>query len=156
WLGIRLSLRGQTTWRVAILLGMAVTALLFLQKLNEWPLWAATYDTNSSYSGFLVTRLSTALGLAIVTALTITLVLPAGEPLYRASQPQQMQLCKTLTLRGLRSKEFFSASVVGLAMAAVHIGYVVAFYVIASRLGAWAPAELKYEESINTAFPWIS
>jgi membrane protease YdiL (CAAX protease family) len=156
WLGIRLSKQGQTKWRPAILLGLVVTAVLFLQGLNSWPLWAARYDTNSSYATFLALRIAGALGLAVVTAITITLVLPAAEPLYRESQPERLQLYKALTLRGLRSKEFFSAAIVGLSLAAVHIGYVVAFYVIASKLGAWAPQELNYEESVNTLFPWIS
>ena len=83
-------------------------------------------------------------------------MLPAAEPMYRESQPKQLQLGKVLTLRGLRSKEFFSAAVVGLSFAAAHIGYVVGFYVIATHFGAWAPQELNYEESVNTLFPWIS
>ena len=155
-LGIKLSQRGQTSWRGAILLGLVVTALLFLQGLNDWPLWGASYDTNSSYASFLAMKVAAALAIAVVTAVTVTLVLPAAEPLYRVSQPGRLRLSQTLTLRGLRSKEFFSAAVVGLSMAAAHIGYVVAFYVVASHFGAWAPQELNYEESVNTAFPWIS
>jgi Type II CAAX prenyl endopeptidase Rce1-like len=156
WLAIRLTNRGQTSWRGAILLGGLVAALLFLQNLNGWPLWSASYDTNSAWGSFIAIKLGSALLIAVVTALTITLVLPAAEPLYRASQPRQLQLAKTFTLRGLRSKEFFSAAVVGLSFAAAHIGYVVAFYVVASHFGAWAPQEISYEESVNTLFPWIS
>jgi hypothetical protein len=156
WLGIRLTQRGQTSWRGAILLGLLVAALLFLQHLNDWPLWGASYNTNDSYASFLAMKIGGALLVSILTALTIILVLPAGEPLYRVSQPQRLRLSQTFTLRGLRSKEFFSAAVVGLSMAAAHIGYVVAFYVVASHYGAWAPQELNYEESVNTAFPWIS
>ena len=156
WLAIRLTQRGQTSWRGAIWLGVAVAALLFLQNLNDWPLWSATYNTNESYASFLATKLGSALVISALTALTITLVLPAGEPLYRASQPNRLQLPRVLSLRGLRSKEFFSAAVVGLSLAAAHIGYVVAFYVIAGHFGAWAPQEVNYEDSINTAFPWIS
>ncbi len=156
WLGIKLSQRGQTSWRGAILLGLLVAALLFLQNLNDWPLWGASYDTNASYASFLAMKLGSALLISMLTALTVTLVLPAAEPLYRASQPGRLRLSQTFTLRGLRSKEFFSAAVVGLSMAAAHIGYVVAFYVVASHFGAWAPQELNYEESVNTAFPWIS
>jgi hypothetical protein len=156
WLGIKLTQRGQTSWRGAILLGALVASLLFLQNLNNWPLWGAGYDTNQSYGSFLILKIGAAILVSILTALTITLVLPAGEPLYRVSQPDRLQLPKIFTLRGLRSKEFFSAAVVGLSLAAAHIGYVVAFYVIASKLGAWAPQELNYEESVNTFFPWIS
>src|SRR6266566_6412225 len=67
-----------------------------------------------------------------------------------------MRLSRAFTLRGLRSKESFSAAVVGVSMAAAHIGYVVAFYVVAGYFGAWAPQELNFDNSVNTAFPWIS
>ncbi len=156
WLAMRLTNRGQTSWRGAILLGALAATLLFLQNLNSWPLWSASYDTNTAYGSFIALKVGGALLISVLTALTITLVLPAAEPLYRASQPRQLQLAKTFTLRGLRSKEFFSAAVVGLSFAAAHIGYVVGFYVVASHFGAWAPQEIGYEDSVNTAFPWIS
>jgi Type II CAAX prenyl endopeptidase Rce1-like len=157
WLAFRLTRLGQTTWYAAIVVGAAAATLLFLQGVNDWPLWSASYDTRSSWESFIFTKLGLALVGAIATALTITLVLPAAEPLYRASQPDRLQLYSVLSLRGLRSKEFFSAAVVGLSMAAAHIGYVVGFYIVASNwFHAWAPQEINYEESVNTLFPWIS
>ncbi|HEY6944200.1 MAG TPA: lysostaphin resistance A-like protein [Candidatus Acidoferrum sp.] len=156
WFGIKLWLQGQTRWRGAILLGLLVAALLFLWRLNDWPLWGADYNTKASYGSFLAGEVGSALLFAVLSALTITIVLPGAEPLYRSSWPGRLRLSKTLTLRGLRSKEFFSAAVVGLSLAAVHIGYVVAFYVIAGHYGAWAPQEVNYQESVNTLFPWIS
>jgi CAAX prenyl protease-like protein len=156
WQGIRLTLQGKTRWRGAILLGLVVAALLFLQNLNDWPHWGGEYDTNDPYSTFIAGKLAFALLFALTSALTVTLVLPAGEPLYRESQPDRLRLSRAFTLRGLRSKEFFSAAVVGVSLAAAHIGYVVAFYVVAGYFGAWAPQELNFDNSVNTAFPWIS
>jgi hypothetical protein len=156
WLGIQLTKSGKTTWGPAIKLGLLATLFLFLQALNDWPLWGAEYDTHQSYASFILLRIGLALGLAVLTAVTITLVLPAAEPLYRSSQPGQLRLGQVFTRRGLRSKEFFCASVVGLSLAAAHIGLVVAFYMVATKLGAWAPQELNYSESVNTAIPWIS
>src|SRR5712671_5468821 len=156
WLAIRFTRLGQTSWRGAILLGFIVAALLFLQNLNDWPHWASSYDTNQPYGNFIAIKLTLALLISVLTALTVALVLPSAEPLYRASQPERMRLPRAFTLRGLRSKEFFSAAVVGVSMAAAHIGYVVAFYVVASWFGAWAPQELNFDDSVNTAFPWIS
>ena len=156
WLAIRFTKQGKTSWRGAILLGLIVAALLFLQNLNDWPHWASSYDTNQSYGIFITRKMIMALLFSVLSALTVTLVLPSAEPLYRASQPDRMRLSRAFTLRGLRSKEFFSAAVVGVSMAAAHIGYVVAFYVVASRFGAWAPQELNFDDSVNTAFPWIS
>lgn len=156
WLGIRLTKHGQARWRGAILLGLVVVAMLVLQNLNEWPLWGASYNTNGPYGVFVAKRIAGAFLIAVLSALTVTLVFPSAEPLYRAAQPEHMRLSRAFTLRGLRSKEFFSAAVVGVSMAAAHIGYVVAFYLVASKLGAWAPQELNYDNSFNTAFPWIS
>jgi Type II CAAX prenyl endopeptidase Rce1-like len=156
WLGIQLTKSGKTTWGPAIKLGILATLMLFLQSLNDWPLWGANYSTTESYSSFIFLQIGRALLLAALTAITITLVLPAAEPLYRGSQPSQLRLGQVLTRRGLRSKEFFSASVVGLSLAAAHIGFVVAFYMFTTKLGAWAPQELNYSDSVNTAFPWIS
>jgi hypothetical protein len=156
WLGIQLTKTGKTSWGAAVKLGLLAAAMLFLQSLNDWPLWGAEYNTKDAYSSFLLLEIGRALLVAVVTALTITLVLPAAEPLYRSSQPDRLNLGKVFTRRGLCSKEFFSASVVGLCLAAVHIGFVVAFYVVATYLGAWAPQELNYSDSVNTAFPWIS
>jgi hypothetical protein len=156
WLGIQFTKSGKTAWGTAIKLGLLAAVMLFLQSLNDWPLWGAGYDTKDSYSNFILLQIGRALLIAAASALTITLALPAAEPLYRSSQPDQLSFRKIFTLRGLRSKEFFSSSVVGLCLAAAHIGFIVAFYIVATRLGAWAPQELNYSDSVNTAFPWIS
>src|SRR5437879_3947963 len=156
WVGITLTKHGQTSWSGAIKLGMIVAALFFLMELNQWQFTRASYDTHDPYSGFVLLRLGIALLSALGTALMVTLVLPGGEPLYRSYLPNRMQLSKAFTLRGLRSKEFFSAAVVGLALAAAHIGFIVAFYMVGSNYGVWAPQDLNYSDAVNTTFPWIA
>jgi len=156
WYGVLLTKRGQTKWGGAIKIGVVAAGLLFLQGMNDWPLWGASYDTKDSYGSFLVLQIAQALVVAVVTALTISLVLPAAEPLYRSSQPERMQLKRVLSLRGLRTKEFFQSGVVGLSLAAAHIGFIVLFYIVATHLGAWAPQDLNYSDAVNTKFPWIS
>jgi membrane protease YdiL (CAAX protease family) len=156
WLGIALTRRGQTSWSGAIKLGIVVAIFLFLMQLNQWPIERAHYDTNASYGSFAFDQIAKAILFALGSALTVALILPAAEPLYRASQPVRLRLGNALTLGGLRSKEFFSSAVVGLSMAAAHIGFLVFFYTVATHFGAWAPQELNYEDSVSTAFPWIS
>ncbi|MGB7283790.1 MAG: type II CAAX endopeptidase family protein [Candidatus Acidiferrum sp.] len=156
WLGILLTKRGQTGWGGAIKLGIIVAILLTFMRLNDWPLDRIGYDTNSAYGSFVFEEIIKALLFGVGSALTISLILPGAEPLYRASQPARLRLGKLLTLRGLRSKEFFSAATVGLSLAAAHIGFIVAFYIVAGHFGAWAPQDLNYENSVNTMFPWIS
>ncbi len=156
WFAIALTKAGQTKWALALKLGAVAAALLFLQGLNDWPLWGSGYDTKDAYAGFILLQILKALAFAIVTALTISLVLPAAEPLYRQSQPNNLRLSKLLTWRGIRSKEFFSSAMVGISLAAAHIGFVVVFYTVATHFGAWAPQEVNYSDAVNTGFPWIS
>jgi membrane protease YdiL (CAAX protease family) len=156
WLAIALTRRGQTEWQLALRIGAFVAVLLVLMQLNSWPINRAEYDTNSSYGSFILEQLERAFLFGLTSVLTISLVLPGAESLYRNFLPGKIRLSEALTLRGLRTKEFFSSAVVGISMAAFHIGFVVAFYVVATHFGAWAPQDVNYENSVNTNFPWIA
>ena len=79
----------------------------------------------------------------------------AAEPLYRVSQPDQLRLNAAWTLPGIRTKEFFRSCVIGLGMAAGHIGFVVLFYLLGSRVGVWAPQDIPYTDVLSTHFPWL-
>ena len=156
WMGIALTRRGQAKWGGAIKLGMVVATLLFCMQLNEWPVTRASYDTNASYGSFVFQQIAIAVLFGLGTAITVTLVLPAGDALYRNSQPGRLRLSVLLSVRALRSKEFFSAAVVGLSLTGLSLGYVVAFYLFGSQHGVWAPQDLNYTNSVSTVFPWIS
>jgi hypothetical protein len=156
WLGVTLWRQGKTSWGTALKIGGVVSVLYYVMQLNEWGSVRASYDTHFTYGSFVIQKLFWLLLEAVGTAFTISLVYPGGEPLYRESQPQRLRLPKAFTLRGIRSKEFFCASVVGICLAAVHLGFIVAFYMIGSRLGVWAPQDTNYSDIVNTPFPWIA
>ena len=59
------------------------------------------------------------------------------------------------TLPGFRTKEFFRSCVIGLGMAAGHIGFVVLFYMLGSKVGVWAPQDVPYTDVLSTHFPWL-
>ncbi len=156
WMIYDFSRRGQLQGAPALKLGLVVALLFFLQQLNEWPIARASYDTNTSYPSFFISRMFIGLAIGFFSALTVVLPFLAAEPLYRRDQPQRLRLATAFTAKAIRTKEFFTSSVIGLAMAAFHIGFVVLFYMIAARFGAWAPQEVNYENSVSTVFPWIS
>ena len=92
---------------------------------------------------------------ALALGLVVSLTVVAAEPLYRTSQPDQLRLNVAWTLPGIRSKEFFRSCVIGLGMAAGHIGMVVLFYMVGSRFGVWAPQDIAYTDVVSTALPWL-
>src|SRR5216684_2573656 len=148
WLGISLMRQDKTSWGAALKLGALVAVLFFLMQANDWNSIRAGYDTHQAYSSFVTAQLAKLLLGALATGLMVTLVLPGGEPLYRAAQPARLRLYKAFSLRGMRSKEFFSSSVVGISMAAAHMGFIVAFYMIGSKFGVWAPQDLSYSDVV--------
>lgn len=156
WMGIALWRQGQTAWSAALKVTALAAGLYFLMELNEWNSVRAGYDTRSNYLGFVLLSILWLLFSAIANAMMIGVVMPGGEPLYRESQPERLRLTRAFTLRGLRSKEFFCAAVVGLALAAAHLGFVVAFYMIGSHFGVWAPQDINFSDIVNTPFPWIA
>ncbi len=156
WLSIALTRRGTARWAGAIKIGILVTLLLFCMRINEWPEIRLGYNTNTSYATFILEQLVIALLFGLGSAITVTLVLPGADALYRVSQPARLRLGKVFSWRGLRSKEFFCSSVVGLSLTAASLGFVVVFYMVGRRFGVWAPQDINYENSVSTLFPWIS
>jgi len=156
WVLYSLARRGLARWKGALVLGLFVAALVFAQDMNGWSAIRASYVTNSSYASFVVWRVFLALAGGVFSALLVALVLPAAEPLYRADHPHRLRLALAFTRKGIRTKEFFLSSAIGLAMAAFHVGYVVLFYIVGRNYGVWAPQELKYDELVNTPIPWIA
>jgi membrane protease YdiL (CAAX protease family) len=152
---LSLGRRGLLEWRAGLALGVFLAVLYFIMTMNQWPLDRAGYDTNTPYSTFFLSQAGLAALTSIVSALLVVLAVVPGEPLYRVLQPDKIQLNLGLRFPGLRTKEFFRANVIGICLAAAHIGYITVFYIISRKLGAWAPQDLNYENVVSTSLPWV-
>lgn len=156
---VDLAKKGLAPWGGAIRFGAVLTALFFLMNVNQWPITRAGYDTNSSYAGFALGQLGSAALLSLVLGMLVAFSAAAGEPLYRVLKPSSLQLGaffgRATWFEALRSKEFFKAAVIGLSLAAAHIGFVVAFYLLGRGLGFWSPQEIQYTDAVSTYAPWL-
>src|SRR5215472_8878515 len=156
WIGVSLWRQGKTSWAPALKIGGIAALLFYFMELNDWNSVRAGYDTHADYTAFVIKNLVFLLLFAVGNAVLISLVMPAGEPLYREAHAAFLRLTKAFTARGIRSKEFFCSSVVGVSLAAAHIGFITAFYLVGNRLGVWAPQDIKYSDIVNTPLPWIA
>jgi membrane protease YdiL (CAAX protease family) len=142
-------------WRRAAVVGIVGAGLLFLANWNAFPLSEFGYPTTDSYASFIFQQLLNNV-LAALAAGGLLFVLAAGaEPLYRESYGTRISLANLLAPRGIRTRSFLRGAVLGLALAGVFVAYQIAFYMVAVRLGAWSPAEVPYDEMLNTRFPWL-
>ena len=157
-LGVLVSkiVRKDVPWRLVAAFGAVAFVLALLSGLNELPLTLFGYDTASPLSAYLTKQVVFGIFAAIATAAGIALVVAAAEPIYRERFPGQVSLAGAFSPRGIQTKSFFLAVVLGYALAAFFFAYQAVFYVVAARFGAWAPADVPYSDMLNTALPWAT
>ena len=137
--------------------GFALTAAIFyfLSRVNNFPLAESGYSTTASYSSFVASYFTFSAVSALGVATFIFFLVAAAEPEYRASFPHMVSLRHYCTWRGLRTRSFLLANVVGLALASFFFAYQTIFYFCANKLGAWAPSDIPFTNELNTRIPWM-
>jgi membrane protease YdiL (CAAX protease family) len=140
---------------LSVCFGLVTAVLYFLGQLNMFSQAEFDYHTTDSYSsfvsGYLVNNLLAALGFGAL----IFLLMASTEPLYRDGYPRFVSIRRYFSWHGLRTRSFFVANVVGIALTFFFFAYQTVFYLAADKLGAWAPADVPFSDLLNTRFPWV-
>src|SRR5439155_22838134 len=109
--------------RLSLAFGAVAAVLVFLDFLNTFSLAQFNYSTADTYSGFVASYLLQSVLAALGIGIAIFLVVAASEPVYRESFPQLPSIGRSLTWRGLRSRSFFMANVVGIGLTLFFFAY---------------------------------
>jgi membrane protease YdiL (CAAX protease family) len=142
-------------WRTAAMIGVTGMILSLCASMNSFPLQEFNYPTTDSYESFVTREILQAL-LGALAAGGLLFVLTAGaEPLYRVAFPDKVSLGHLFCSSGLRTKRFFLGAILGVTLTSIFICYQTAFYITAYHFGAWSPADVPYDDLLNTRFPWL-
>ena len=155
WLILRLRDR-DVPLRLAGIAGGTAAVLFLLEQVNEFSLSKFGYPTTDPYSSFLTRSIVGDVFLSIGVGVAIFLLIASAEPKYREGFPGKLSLSRAITWRGVRSKPFFIANVVGLGLTFFFFAYQAVFYVVANHLGAWAPSDVPFTDDLNTSIPWAA
>jgi membrane protease YdiL (CAAX protease family) len=147
--------RQDVRWRRAAVVGLVGMALSLCASLNQFPLNEFGYPTTDSYGSFLSQQLLQALLQALGSGGLLFVLIAGAETLYREELPNQISLGNLFRPRGLCTKRFFLGVILGITLAGIFIAYQTAFYIVAYRFGAWSPADVPYDNLLNTRFPWL-
>ena len=147
--------RQDVRWRRAAVVGLVGMALSLCASLNQFPVNEFGYPTTDSYGSFLSQQLLQALLSALGSGGLLFVLIAGAETLYREALPNQISFGNLFRPRGLRTKRFFLGVILGITLAGIFIAYQTAFYIVAYRLGAWSPADVPYDNLLNTRFPWL-
>ncbi|MBN2601973.1 MAG: CPBP family intramembrane metalloprotease [Candidatus Marinimicrobia bacterium] len=147
--------RKQVNIKTSATFGLLTFVLKFLSELNLLPLYKFHLDINQSigafYSDFFINLFIQSLLLGLI----ITVLTGAGELIYARSYPNRIPLARLFSRKGLQTKHTFFSISLGITLAIVFMAFQTIFYLTAKRFGAWAPANISYSDTLNTAFPWI-
>ncbi len=142
--------------RLSLGFGAAAAILYFLSQLNGFSLTEFSFRTTTSFSSFVAGYFFEAVMSAFGVGALIFLVVASSEPVYRESFPGLISFRRYFTWRGLRSRPFLMANVVGICLAVFFFAYQTVFYLVANRLGAWAPSDIPFSNMLNTSMPWAA
>ncbi|MBL8218370.1 MAG: CPBP family intramembrane metalloprotease [Bryobacterales bacterium] len=142
-------------WRAIIRIGFLVALLQLLNGLNTIGLAIDGMKTSSSYPEMLLLGVLQSLGSGTGVFLYVLAPLAAGVVLFTRTYPTQLPVSAVFTLRGAATRSFFRATLAGFAMAAGHMIFVTAFYMIGAKAGVWSPQDVGYSDLLATPFPWL-
>jgi membrane protease YdiL (CAAX protease family) len=148
--------RGDLPLRFLAGIGIASVVMVGGVAVNQLPSQLAYYDTTTSYPAFLGQLGFQAAMQSVGTAMLLIVICGAGEILYRQRYPKHLAMPRLWTPRALASRRVFRALILGYALVPLFIAYQVVFYLTAHRFGAWSPAEVPYDDILNTALPWVA
>jgi hypothetical protein len=134
-----------------------IAVLMALGTLNQLPLSWMAYDTAVSRSIFLLQQVGVAVSIVVFGTPLLALVFLAAESLTRRAFPRQPQQWRLWSRDAARSDAVLGRTVGGYLWAGIDLGFVVGFYVLASRLpGWWIPSEAIVDpDLLSTPFPWL-
>ncbi|HBY60396.1 MAG TPA: hypothetical protein DEH78_11270, partial [Solibacterales bacterium] len=147
--------RRDLDWRPVLAASGVVGGLTVLNQWNMLPFALDRMPTSNTFAEMLTMSALQALGAGVLTFLYVVLAGAGGEPLYRLAFAGKLSLRQAFSRRGLQSREFFLASVTGSAFAAIHMAFVVGFYLVGRKFGAWSPQDVGYSDLLSTWFPWL-
>lgn len=157
--GVFLLMRqGWLSWGKAMLWAAVVALLMFGSQLNSLPLSWMAYETAVGAGSFRMQEVITALLAFVTILLYVGLAFAAGESLTRRAFPEQVQLWRSWSRGVANSRTVLGLTLGGYVFAGFFVAYVVAFYLLATRVFGWTLSAdaLTDPNALATPLPWIT
>ncbi|MEZ5398133.1 MAG: CPBP family glutamic-type intramembrane protease [Bryobacteraceae bacterium] len=142
-------------WKPLFLICGAVGLLMVIAAWNMLPFTLDARPTSAPLIESIALGVLEGLGAGVGVFVYVILAAAPGEVAYRRQWPEKLRLGALVTRAGIRTREFFRGCIAGYAMAAGHLVFVTAFYLLGQRFGVWAPQDVDYSNLLSTALPWI-
>lgn len=147
--------RHEVPWRSVMLLAGTVATLNLANELNTIAFTIDGMPTSSRYPEMVLLAGLQALGAACGILLYVGMPAAAASTLWSRVFPWHTDLPRLFTWPSLGTRSFFRAALAGLAMAAGHMAFLTAFYLIGQKWGVWSPQDVDYSDLLATPLPLL-
>ncbi len=145
---------GNIRWRFSLACGAFLGLMYGLESLNNIVTVYENYNTTQTLNAYLFEfYVSVALG-AFSSILSGIVMFGAGEAIYRYAYPKTIALENWF--RGLGTWQNLNGLLAGHCVFAIHLGWVVAYYLIGNKIGFWCPLGVDNYEILSSVFPFFS
>lgn len=145
--------RSTLNWRAGLKPALLVGVVSLLASLNYLPLAKAGYGTTQDYALFWIQRVFNIVVSAGYDAALVYLLWLGGKSLARRVWPRQDKILpRSDDRRGTLARSAWR----GLMLGGMSGGYVILFYLIATRLfGGWTPLQVSSASTYATPLPFL-
>lgn len=145
-------------WRTPLAWGGLVAGVMALASLNQLPLSWMGYDTALPEETFLLQRFLEAGATLVLGTGLLAVIFMAAESLSRRAFPHHPQQWRFWNPEMASSGPVVGRTVGGYLVAALEVGFVVAFYLFAMRReGWWTPSEALIQPDLLASYaPWLT
>lgn len=145
---------GNIRWRYSLACGAFLGLMSGLESLNNIVNVYDGYSTTTTLNAHLIQfYVSVAVG-TFYSALSGVVMFAAGEAIYRHAYPKAISLENWF--KGLPTWQNLNGLLAGHCVFAMHLGWVVAYYLIGSQIGFWCPLGVDNYEILSSVFPFFS
>ncbi len=156
--GVHLLKGGWLEWKAPLIWGGVVAGFMALGTVNSLPLAWMSYDTALPSQVHVATQVLSA-GLVFVAGTgLLAFIFMVGEGLLRLGFPGQIQQWRMWAPEVANSNPALGRTAAPYLVLGIELAFVVAFYLVTSRLaGWWSPASALAEpDLLATYFPWLT
>lgn len=145
-------------WKTPLLVGLVVSFLGVLARLNAWPLYWMDYDTALSSGTFVLQQIVSLVTGFVVNAILFTLTYMAAETLTRKAFPQRPQFWKVWSKEVAATPYLLGITAAAFLFVSIDIAYLTGIYSLTtSVLGWWSPSSALFDpDVIAQYFPWFT
>lgn len=143
-------------WRAALFGGLLLGGISALDYLNHLPQLISNYSPTVAYRDYIISLVLRAL-LGFVGNAAVGISLFGGsEIVYRKLFPDKIAFEKMLTIGGVTHENFVRGIIVGHFVVAIHLGWIVLYYIAGKQINFWCPLGVESHEVLSNVVPFVS